>query len=760
MALTLTQINQLYVSYFGRPADFAGASYYQTANATPNQVAAAFAASAESQALYGNLSAADQVNTIYQNLFGRSAEIAGLQYWTQQINSGAISLAGVALAIGNAAQGTDQTTLFNKVIVANSFTSALDTTNEVLGYSGTAAAASARSFLTTVTATNLTASQSAVDSQVAAAVTIGSTYSLTANTGSTVDTLVGTARDEFFVGSAATIQTGDSIDGGAGIDTFIYNSAAAGYTLPTLTNVELLQFNTPTATTINTSAVTGITGVTVVGAATGTNVTTASGVNTTFTGNSSTAVAALTATNTGATVAVGVASGLNVTTLTVTDTALATLNLSSTGSANTIGTLTTTAVAGTTTAPTTLNVTGSAKLTITNAIDNNFTVVNAAGSTGGVDIAVGNGAVTATGGSGNDRFNFGATLTTADKVDGGAGVNTVAVSGADLTTASNVELAGLNAVTNIQTVEFTGATGTTIAGGTTATSFTNTAVTKLLFNTTGADTVNAAGSARTYAFGSSNDGAATFNNGTGVTTTNLSLEGSSTAIAKAAGITVNLNSTDLTATPSLVSTINIASSGSYAVNSVAQANTTGLITAQAGSTIKITGSQDLTTSVATKSIVDASAFTGKLSITGSTGADVITLGSAADTVIVGYTAASGSGNTAVAATAGSTYTNLDTINGFVKADTLVLGSITNTATSLVKFDATNSVSFEQALVSAEQAITGSGVTASYFNYGGNTYVVANTDSSNSVTATGSTDLVVKIAGVQTLTADTAGIHGA
>jgi len=759
MALTLTQINQLYVSYFGRPADFSGASFYQTANATPSQVAAAFAASAESQALYGNLSAADQVNAVYQNLFGRSAEIAGLQYWTQQINSGAISLANAALAIGNAAQGTDQTTLFNKVIVANSFTSALDTTNEVLGYSGTAAAASARSFLTTVTATNLTASQSAVDSQVAAAVTIGSTYNLTANTGSTVDTLVGTARDEFFVGSAATIQAGDSVNGGAGTDTFIYNNAATGYTLPTLTNIELLQFNTPTATAIDTSAVSGITGVTVVGAATGTTVTTASGVSTTFGGNSATAVAALTAANTGATAAVGVASGLNVTTLTVTDTALATLNLSSTGSANTIGTLTTTAVTGTTAAPSTLNVTGSAKLTITNAIDNNFTVVNAAGNTAGVDIALGNGAVTVTGGSGNDRFNFGANLTTADKVDGGAGTDIVAVSGADLTTAGSTTLAGLNAVTNIETVEFTGATGTTIAGGSTATSFTNTAVTKLLFNTTGNDVVTAAGSARTYAFGASNDGSASLTFGAGVSTINLSLEGSSTAVGKAAGITVAPLAADLTATPSLVSTINIASSGSFTSTTAgAQANTTGLITAQAGSTIKITGSQDLTTSVANKSIVDASAFTGKLSITGSAAADTITLGSGADTVIVLATAAAAGGNAAT--TAGSTYTNLDTINGFVKADTLVLGSITNTATSLVKFDATNSVSFEQALVSAEQAITGSGVTASYFNYGGNTYVVANTDSSNSVTATGSTDLVVKIAGVQTLTADTAGIHGA
>jgi len=748
MALTLTQINQLYVSYFGRPADFSGASFYQTANATPSQVAAAFAASAESQALYGNLSAADQVNAVYQNLFGRSAEIAGLQYWTQQINSGAISLANAALAIGNAAQGTDQTTLFNKVIVANSFTSALDTTNEVLGYSGTAAAASARSFLTTVTATNLTASQSAVDSQVAAAVTIGSTYNLTANTGSTVDTLVGTARDEFFVGSAATIQAGDSVNGGAGTDTFIYNNAATGYTLPTLTNIELLQFNTPTATAIDTSAVSGITGVTVVGAATGTTVTTASGVSTTFAGNSSTAVAALTVANTGATAAVGVASGLNVTTLTVTDTALATLNLSSTGSANTIGTLAAAPVVGTTTAPTTLNVTGSAKLTITNAINDNFTVVNAAGSTGGVDIAVGTGAAaTVTGGSGNDRFVFGTSLTTADKVDGGAGTDTIALTGADFTVSGQAaQLAGLNAVTSIETLEFTGTVGATISGGTATTSLTNAGITKILFNTadtTNADIVQLAGSARTYAFGSSNTGNATLTLSSGASTINLAIEGGA-AKGNVGTVQVAASSTDIAANPSLVETINLVSTGTTS----GLANTIAGINTYAGSTIKITGSQDLAIAAVTnKAIVDASAFTGKLAITGSAFGDVITLGSGADTVTVGA--------------AGSTYTNLDTINGFVKADTLILtGATVTAAANLVKFDATNSVSFEQALVSAEQAITGSGVTASYFNYGGNTYVVANTDTQNSVTATGSTDLVVKIAGVQTLTADTTGIHGA
>jgi len=748
MALTTTQINQLYVSYFGRPADVAGIQYYQSVNATPNQVAAAFAASAESQALFGNLSTNAQINAIYQNLFNRDAESAGLTYWSQQVSNGSLSLAAVALAIGNGAQNADRTAIENKVVIANSFVAALDTSAEIVGYTGDAAAASARSFIKGIgSSTVITTAQSQVDAAVAAAVNVGGTVGNTVALTTGLDALTGTSNNDTFIANAATIQAGDTINGGAGNDTFVYAGADATFTLPTLQNIENLQFNAPTAAlTIDARSLSGVTGVTVNVPVTGTSIQTGSGQSATFSGTGSTTVAAATVVNSGASVNVGVNAGITVTTLTVTDTALTTLNLASNGAANTITTLTTTPAAASS-----LNVYGTSKLTI-GAIDTNFTTVNASATTGGVDLTFGANVVTVTGGSGNDRFAFGANLTAADKVDGGAGNDIIAVTGADFTTASNAQLAGLNAVTNIETLEFTGTAATTIAGGTTATSFTNAAVNKILFNTTGTnlDTVNAAGSARTYAFGALNEGDATLNLGASVASVNVALEGGTTAAGGTATVgtlTVAPLAADLTATPSLVNTVNIASSGVSGVG----ANTIAAVTAQAGSTIKVTGSNDLTiTAVTNKAIVDASSFTGKLVVTGSTAADVITLGSAADTVNV--------------QASGSTYAAIDTINGFAKADTLVLAGTTvnATATTFVKADVSAALSFEQALATAEAAVGGSAgsTNAAWFNYGGNTYVLGNTDNTKSASDAGSTDLVVKITGVVTLTADATGIHGA
>jgi hypothetical protein len=195
-----------------------------------------------------------------------------------------------------------------------------------------------------------------------------------------------------------------------------------------------------------------------------------------------------------------------------------------------------------------------------------------------------------------------------------------------------------------------------------------------------------------------------------------------------------------------VETINVTSTASGS-GSVLAANLLTSIDAASGSTVKVLGGNDLTIGgSANKVTVDASSFTGKLTVTGSTGGDTFTLGSAADTVVT--------------QAAGSTYTNLDTVNNFVKADTLTLNGVTFNAdgSTLTKFDASTAVSFEQALVAAEATTTAT--TAAYFNYNGNTYVVNNADAANSATATGSTDLVVKITGVQTLTSDAAGIHGA
>ncbi len=172
MPISATDLNKAYLAYFGRPADLTGKTYFATLEQA--DVIKAFDASAESKALYGN-DAAAKVNAIYQNLFNRDAEPAGLVYWTTLINQGRVTAAGAAFAILNGAQGTDATAVQNKLAASEAFVAAMDTTAELVGYSGLDAAASARNWLKGVSAdpASLTAAVAGAQAAVDAAVAVG-----------------------------------------------------------------------------------------------------------------------------------------------------------------------------------------------------------------------------------------------------------------------------------------------------------------------------------------------------------------------------------------------------------------------------------------------------------------------------------------------------------------------------------------------------------------------------------------------------------
>jgi len=229
MAVSQAQLTELYLSYFGRPPDFDGLVYYTSNPAfTIWTVAAGFSASPESQALYGTSFNATQINAIYQNLFNRDAEPAGLLYWSQEVAAGRLTPAGAAYAIMLGAQNDDLVAVQNKLQISAAFVTALDTAPEIIGYTGTVAAASARAFLATVdsTAGSLTTATAGLDAAVAAAVgvggAVGSSFALTA----TVDSLTGTGNNDIFTGvlsdtaATTTYNTGDSVNGSGGNDTF------------------------------------------------------------------------------------------------------------------------------------------------------------------------------------------------------------------------------------------------------------------------------------------------------------------------------------------------------------------------------------------------------------------------------------------------------------------------------------------------------------------------------------------------------------
>ena len=214
-------LTQAYLAYFGRPVDFGGLQYW--ASKSEDEIIAGFSASNESKALYGADFGVQQINAIYNTLFGRDAEPAGLTYWLNKVYSGELAPLEVALGIMEGAANADKVAIENKLAASEMFTDSLDTTAEILAYNGAAASQAARSFLFGITATPAT--QAAVDAALQGIVSGGTgsvnTISLTVGQ----DILSGTGGVDVFKANVAqnqngyqvnTLGSGDELNGGAG----------------------------------------------------------------------------------------------------------------------------------------------------------------------------------------------------------------------------------------------------------------------------------------------------------------------------------------------------------------------------------------------------------------------------------------------------------------------------------------------------------------------------------------------------------------
>lgn len=140
MAGSTFDVQKLYVAYFGRPADSAGLDFWTgvvTDNrATIDDVSRAFASSAEYRAEYAGDSNRDIVDDIYENLFGRDADLVGLNYWTDQLNRGVITIDNAVTKIAEGATGNDKVIFEGKVALATMFTERLDLPGEQAAYTG------------------------------------------------------------------------------------------------------------------------------------------------------------------------------------------------------------------------------------------------------------------------------------------------------------------------------------------------------------------------------------------------------------------------------------------------------------------------------------------------------------------------------------------------------------------------------------------------------------------------------------------------
>lgn len=96
----------LYITYFGRPADPSGLTYWTTGapGTLPlDQVADYFAADVEFAQTTAGKTTAQIVNSFYINAFGRDSDASGLAYWVGKVQNGEISIQDVGLFIAKGA---------------------------------------------------------------------------------------------------------------------------------------------------------------------------------------------------------------------------------------------------------------------------------------------------------------------------------------------------------------------------------------------------------------------------------------------------------------------------------------------------------------------------------------------------------------------------------------------------------------------------------------------------------------------------------
>ena len=135
---TSTQIDAitaLYVGYFDRAPDPAGLQFWidQIDNGREfNTIAADFAASPEAVALYPYLTTPDVsspaafITSIYANLFGRTPEAEGLEFWTGVLEDGSVSVADMIEAIIMGARDDADAGTFDKSVLDNKVEVGLD----------------------------------------------------------------------------------------------------------------------------------------------------------------------------------------------------------------------------------------------------------------------------------------------------------------------------------------------------------------------------------------------------------------------------------------------------------------------------------------------------------------------------------------------------------------------------------------------------------------------------------------------------------
>lgn len=720
MGMNTDAVQRLYVAYFNRPADPASLAVFEGLLPTDRAATQAelqaiaeqyFSPSAEYANRYSGKSNAEIINTLYQNLFGRDAEPAGLLSWTGKLDSGAETVASIALQLSYSAQGTDADAIAAKITAAKAFTDEVASSSaNIIGFSGNAAAASARTWLADVTDdASATTAVAGVTAAVSSAVTAGtaaaaSSFTLTSTNdqgasftgGAGDDTYNAALGTDHTAANGSTLNAGDLLTGDTGTDSLNVSIAGAhsgaqttsgvtttgietlnidNYeTSANLDTIDAAQMSGLATVNLNNSAATGDTAITNLTAVVNASMKNGSGdlaigyTNAALAGTSDAMTLTLSG-QTGGTFSANSA-GTN---------GIETLNIVSSGSKNTV------ALGDEATATITkVTVSGDQAAVLTEAAADPadaVTTFDASAATGAVTYTTGTAArdMTITGGSGDDTFTVGGTtFTAADVVDGGAGSDTLSIG---VTGAQTQAL--LAKVTNVEALTLTGATAAlTLSKDVSATTFTlgGAGVQTVVFNTgyTNDSTVVLGGTAADVVTNTANVGltingtqaaflaAGNITGGTGTDTVNVTADGTAQWTLATGGTTT------------LVDTINVIDGGDDAATGTAPAGDDASIDLEAyataltvdasgldGATVDSDSDGSLADEALNENLtLDGSGATAVLTITGGGGVDNLTGGTKNDTIN------GGGGNDTIVGTAGGN----DTLNGGAGDDTFTMGA--------------------------------------------------------------------------------------
>ncbi|UXZ55066.1 DUF4214 domain-containing protein [Halomonas sp. 7T] len=239
MALTKTQVSELYVAIFNRASEGEGNAYWQGLGLSSAQAADAMLATTDAQEYFGDTLNDDQafVELIYANTLNKTPEddAEGIAYWTGLLESGLSRgemVAALVAAVADYADSEDPATLqafqqFNNRVAVSNYTA--DNLETVPADYATSLNFGADLTVTADSATVINA-QTAVDALVEAQPeppidpgVDGETFILTDGR----DNITGTDDNDTFIGTVGQNQngavsnafaTGDVLDGGAGRD--------------------------------------------------------------------------------------------------------------------------------------------------------------------------------------------------------------------------------------------------------------------------------------------------------------------------------------------------------------------------------------------------------------------------------------------------------------------------------------------------------------------------------------------------------------